>query len=320
MTAKGIVVAVGGNALIRDKHQISVESQSESVLRSSECIAALVEAGYTPVITHGNGPQVGFLLRRAELALAELPPLPLDVLGADTQGATGYLFTRNLRGCLERRGIDRQVVSVITQSLVDTADPAFAEPTKPIGSFMEEAEARAHQEQDGWAVREDSGRGWRRVVASPRPVDILEREVIGHLVESGCIVVACGGGGIPVTRRDGGYAGVEAVIDKDFASALLANQLGVEDFVICTAVDAVCLNYNTPEQVELSELSADEAEHYLAQGQFGAGSMAPKIEAALSFLRNGGRRVVITSLERLRDAVAGRAGTLITPASPGDLS
>ena len=312
MITKGIVVAVGGNALIKDKHQISVESQSDSIMESSECIAALVDAGYTPVITHGNGPQVGFLLRRAELALSELPALPLDVLGADTQGATGYLFTRNLRGCLAERGIDRQVVAVVTQSLVDPDDPAFAEPSKPIGSFMSEEEAREHEEKDGWVLREDSGRGWRRVVASPQPLDILERQVIGSLVDSGCVVVACGGGGIPVRREGSGYIGVEAVIDKDFASALLANQLGVEDFAICTAVDAVSLNYNTPEQVDLHELTIEEAEKYLAEGQFGKGSMAPKVQAAINFLRNGGRRVVITSLEKLRDAVDGKAGTVIT--------
>ena len=287
MITKGIVVAVGGNALIRDKHQISVESQSASIQESSRCIAALVDAGYTPVITHGNGPQVGFLLRRAELALDELPALPLDVLGADTQGATGYLFTRNLRGCLAERGIDRQVVAVVTQSLVDPDDPAFAEPSKPIGSFMDEAEAREHERKDGWVLREDSGRGWRRVVA-------------------------CGGGGIPVRREGTEYVGVEAVIDKDFASALLANQLGVDDFAICTAVDAVSLNYGTPEQIDLRELTVEEAERHLAEGQFGEGSMAPKVQAAVNFLLNGGRRVVITSLARLRDAVDGRAGTVIT--------
>ena len=312
MITKGIVVAVGGNALIKDKHRISVESQGAAVLESSQRIAALVDAGYTPVVTHGNGPQVGFLLRRAELAVGELPPLPLDVLGADTQGATGYLFARSLRGCLAERGIDRQVAAVVTQSLVDPDDPAFAEPSKPIGSFMDEAEAREHEQRDGWVLREDSGRGWRRVVASPRPLDILERRVIGALVDSGCVVVACGGGGIPVRCEGAGYVGVEAVIDKDFASALLANQLGVEDFAICTAVDAVSLGYNTPEQVDLRELTIQEAEKHLAEGQFGKGSMAPKIQAAISFLRNGGRRVVITSLARLRDAVDGRAGTVIT--------
>ena len=271
-----------------------------------------MDAGYTPVITHGNGPQVGFLLRRAELALDELPALPLDVLGADTQGATGYLFTRNLRGCLAERGIDRQVVAVVTQSLVDPDDPAFAEPSKPIGSFMDEAEAREHERKDGWVLREDSGRGWRRVVASPQPLDILERRVIGSLVDSGCVVVACGGGGIPVRREGTEYVGVEAVIDKDFASALLANQLGVDDFAICTAVDAVSLNYGTPEQIDLRELTVEEAERHLAEGQFGEGSMAPKVQAAVNFLLNGGRRVVITSLARLRDAVDGRAGTVIT--------
>lgn len=312
MSNQALVIAVGGNALIKDPKEISVESQAEAVQESAEHITALIAAGYTPVVTHGNGPQVGFLLRRAELALHELPPLPLDVLGADTQGATGYFFTRSLRGCLARRGIKREVVAVVTQSVVNPDDPAFAAPSKPVGSFMSEKDAREHEEKDGWCVREDSGRGWRRVVPSPVPVEIVECEVIRSLVDSGCIVVAAGGGGIPVSREDGQLSGVEAVIDKDLASALLASRLGVPDLVICTAVEQVYLNFGTPEQKALGTITAQEARSYLEEGHFGKGSMAPKIEAALNFLDAGGKRAIITSLESLQDAVAGRAGTCIT--------
>lgn len=312
MSNKALVIAVGGNALIKDPHEVSVESQAEAVHESAEHITALIGSGYTPVVTHGNGPQVGFLLRRAELAQHELPPLPLDVLGADTQGATGYFFTRSLRSCLAQRGIEREVAAVVTQSVVDPQDPAFASPSKPVGSFMSEEEAREHAEQDGWSVREDSGRGWRRVVPSPVPVEIVECEVIRSLVDSGCIVVAGGGGGIPVSRENGELRGVEAVIDKDLASALLASRLAVPDLVICTAVEQVYLNFGTPEQRALDTVTAQEARAYLEEGHFGKGSMAPKIEAALNFIEAGGERAIITSLESLQDAVAGRAGTCIT--------
>ncbi|RRD30194.1 carbamate kinase [Actinomyces bowdenii] len=312
MSSRALVIAVGGNALIKDPGEVSVASQAEAVRESAEHITALIAAGRTPVVTHGNGPQVGFLLRRAELALDELPPLPLDVLGADTQGATGYLFSRSLRGCLAQQGIEREVVAVVTQSVVDPDDPAFAAPSKPVGSFMSQEEAREHEEKDGWSVREDSGRGWRRVVPSPAPVEIVECEVIRSLVDSGCIVVAAGGGGIPVSREDGRLNGVEAVIDKDLASALLASRLGVPDLVICTAVEQVYLDFGTPEQRALSTITAQEARSYLEEGHFGKGSMAPKIEAALNFLEAGGERAIITSLESLQDAVAGRAGTCIT--------
>lgn len=310
-STRAIVIAVGGNALIKDPKRISVGDQAEAVKEACEHIASLVEEGYTPIITHGNGPQVGFLLRRAELAQGDLPPLPLDVLGADTQGATGYLFSRSLRNCLARRGIHREVAAVVTQTVVDPKDPAFASPSKPVGSFMTEAEAREHEERDGWDVREDAGRGWRRVVPSPSPVEIIERDVVKTLVDSGSLVIACGGGGIPVRRQDDELVGVEAVIDKDLASALLASCLGVKDLVICTAVDQVCLSFNTPDQRALDTMTVEEAKSYLADGQFGAGSMAPKIESALSFLAEGGERAIITSLEALQDALDGNAGTRI---------
>ncbi|SHI84895.1 carbamate kinase [Actinomyces denticolens] len=313
MSTRGVVVAVGGNALVKNSDEISVAHQAAAVAESAESIARLVEAGFTPVVTHGNGPQVGFLLRRAELALGELPPIPLDVLGADTQGATGYMFARGLRNALAERGISKDVAAIVTQTVVDPADPAFVDPTKPIGSFMSAEEAQRHEREEGWALREDSGRGYRRVVASPQPLEIVEAGTIKALADSGSIVIACGGGGIPVRRDDARLTGVEAVIDKDLASALLANRLGVQDFIICTAVDAVCLDFNKPTQAELRSLTIAQAREHLEAGQFGAGSMAPKIQATISFLERGGERVIITSLPRMVDALAGTTGTTITP-------
>lgn len=245
---RGVVIAVGGNALIKEKSRISTNDQSEAIRETCTYIADIVEQGYNPVITHGNGPQVGFLLRRAELALGELPTIPLDILGADTQGATGYLFARNLRNVLAERGVERDVAAIVTQSVVDPADPAFDSPTKPIGSFMDEQEAEKHRTEDGWVVKEDAGRGFRRVVASPQPVEIIELEIIKSLINSGVMVIAAGGGGIPVTRENGSINGREAVIDKDLASSLLANSLEIEDFIICTAVDQVYLDFNSPNQ------------------------------------------------------------------------
>ncbi|EGF56270.1 carbamate kinase [Actinomyces sp. oral taxon 170] len=309
---RGIVIAVGGNALIKKKNQISTDNQSEAIRETCTYIADIVEQGYNPVITHGNGPQVGFLLRRAELALGELPAIPLDVLGADTQGATGYLFARNLRNVLTERSIERHIAAIVTQSVVDPDDPAFDSPTKPIGSFMDEQEAEKHRVEDGWVVKEDAGRGFRRVVASPQPIDIIELGIIKSLISSGVMVIAAGGGGIPVTRENGTIRGREAVIDKDLASSLLANSLEVEDFIICTAVDQVYLDFNSPTQRGISTMTADEAAGYLTAEQFGSGSMAPKIEAAIKFLENGGQRVIITSLDRLADALDGKAGTTIT--------
>lgn len=312
MAQKPVVVAVGGNALITDKNKISTDDQDNAVAITCKSIVSLVENGYTPIVSHGNGPQVGFLLRRVELASAELPGIPLDVLGADTQGATGYMFARHLAEELANIGADNKVVALVTQSVVDAADPAFQNPTKPIGSFMEEAEAISRRDNDGWDVVEDSGRGWRRVVASPSPVEIVEGEAIKLLVDSGYVVVAGGGGGIPVRREGNKLIGVEAVIDKDLASAMLANQLGVKDLVICTAVDQVAINFNTPEQVNLDTLTVEEANKYLDEGQFGVGSMEPKIRAAVNFIENGGERVIITSLEMMQSALDGNGGTTIT--------
>ena len=307
------VIAVGGNSLIADKDHISVQDQALAAEESMKHVAELVSAGWRVVVTHGNGPQVGFLLRRAELATGELPALPLDVLGADTQGATGYLFARALNHEFASRGISQEAVAIVTQTVVDGQDPAFQAPSKPIGSFMTQELAAARAEAEGWIVVEDSGRGWRRVVPSPKPERIVELDAIRTLSQAGYAVIAGGGGGIPVVADGLALRGVEAVIDKDYATALLANQLGAEVLLISTAVDAVAIHFNTPEQRWLSQVSVAEMESYLAADQFGAGSMAPKVEAAIEFIKRGGQRVIITSPPLMAAAVAGQAGTTIVP-------
>jgi carbamate kinase len=306
-----VVVAVGGNALIADDGHITIADQRQAAEESMRHVAAMVAAGWKVVITHGNGPQVGFLLRRAELAVAELPPVPLDVLGADTQGATGFMFACALERELGRLGISRPVTAVVTRTVVDAADPAFAHPTKPIGSFMTAAQARRHVSDDGWAVAEDAGRGWRRLVASPRPQRIVELEAIKALIAANQVVIAAGGGGIPVVDA-GGFIGVEAVIDKDHATSLLATQLEAEVLLISTGVNGVALDFGQPAERWLRAVTLGELRGYLAQGQFSAGSMAPKIEAAIAFIERGGNRVVITDLVNMSTALDGLTGTAIT--------
>lgn len=308
-----VVVAVGGNSLILSKDRISLADQAEAAQESMRHIADMVAAGWNVVITHGNGPQVGFLLRRAEIAATELPTIPLDILGADTQGATGYIFSKALQAEFKRLGIEKPSVAIVTQTVVDENDPAFAAPSKPIGSFMSEDLAQAHAEKDGWNVVEDSGRGWRRVVPSPKPQRIVEIEAIRALNKAGYAVIAAGGGGIPVVEENGNYRGIEAVIDKDHATALLANELDADVLLISTAVDAVAVNFGKPDQKWLDRITVAEAKKYLAEGQFGAGSMAPKMEAAIAFIERGGARVIITSPPLMAEAVAGRAGTTIVP-------
>jgi carbamate kinase len=308
-----VVVAVGGNSLISDSKHTSLKDQAIAAEESMLHVAEMVAAGWNVVVTHGNGPQVGFLLRRAELAARELPSIPLDVLGADTQGATGYLFVKALHEEFAKAGVHKEAVAVVTQTVVDPDDPAFASPSKPIGSFMSEEEATGHAQADGWNVVEDSGRGWRRVVASPKPKRIVEIDAIRMLNAAGFAVVAGGGGGIPVVEDGESLRGIEAVIDKDHATALLANELNADVLLISTAVDAVAVNFNTPEQRWLSTATVAELREYLAAGQFGAGSMAPKIEAAIAFIERGGQRVIITSPPRMVDALAGTAGTTIVP-------
>lgn len=309
MDKKSVVLAVGGNALIADKSDVSVEAQSKSIAATCDSLVELVQSGYRPVVTHGNGPQVGFLLRRVELSASEVPTIPLDILGADTQGATGYLFSRHLNSRFTEADISMPVAAVVTQTVVDSNDTAFDNPSKPIGSFMDGEEAESRVQNDGWNVVEDSGRGWRRVVASPQPVEILEVPAIRTLVDQGFVVIAGGGGGIPVIRTDNGFEGVEAVIDKDLSSALLANLLGVDDLVICTGVENVCINFGKPNEEKLTRITISQAEEYLREKQFGAGSMEPKVQAAIQFLKNGGKRAIVTSLENAVSALRGDAGT-----------
>ncbi|MBI5489830.1 MAG: carbamate kinase [Deltaproteobacteria bacterium] len=313
--AKGFaVLAIGGNSLIRDRQHQRVSDQFDVTRETCRHVAELLGEGWNLVLTHGNGPQVGFILRRVELALGELHPVPLDSIGADTQGALGYMIQQQLGNEFRRRGMPHRVVSVVTQVRVDADDPAFRDPTKPIGSFMDEATARKRTTEEKWDVKEEPGRGWRRVVASPEPREILELDAIRDLVRDGYVVVAVGGGGIPVVRDAGGdLRGAAAVIDKDLASALLAAQLGADVFVVSTGVDRVCLDFGKPSRRELSELTLAEARRHLAAGQFPAGSMGPKLEAVARFLEAGGKRAVVTSPEHLAEAVAGAHGTQIRP-------
>ena len=312
---KLVVLAIGGNSLIRDEAHKTVPDQWELTRETCRHIVRLVEAGMRVVVTHGNGPQVGFIVRRSELALKELHPVPLDSCDADTQGAIGYMIQQAMSNEFRHRGLDKRSVTVVTQVEVDPKSPAFQNPTKPIGSFMDEATAKGHVEKDGWKVVEDSGRGFRRVVPSPEPLAIVEIDAIRTLIDAGFVVTAVGGGGIPVIRLpNGDYQGVEAVIDKDFASSLLANLLGADLFVISTAVDKVCLDYKKPTEQRLDRLTVAEAKKHLADGQFGKGSMAPKIEAVIRYLEKGGGRAIITSPEQLEAAVlAGTSGTSLEP-------
>jgi len=311
---KMAVIAVGGNALIPDRDRATVADQFEVVAAIAQTIAELIDDGWTIAITHGNGPQIGFMLRRSELAIAEVPPDPMDYAVADTQGAIGYMFQRALINALRRRGIDREPITVVTQILVDRDDPAFAAPDKPIGSFLDPTEAARHAATQGWTVRPQGKRGWRRVVASPRPVAILEIDAIRTLIAAGHIVITCGGGGIPVYADDrGALQGVEAVIDKDYASDLLAREFGAELLIMVTEVDRVALDFGTPRQRWLDRMSASEAHRHLAAGQFPAGSMGPKVGSILDFLAAGGRAGVITDASHLAQALRGNAGTWIRP-------
>lgn len=307
------VLAMGGNSLIRDKNHIALSFQYERVQETAKYIAELIAEGVRLVITHGNGPQVGFIYRRGELARSELPLIPLDICGADTQGAIGYMIEKALLNEFRRRGIDKKVTAVVTQTIVDREDRSFKHPTKPIGSFMSEEEALANKRGLGWEVAEDAGRGYRRVVPSPIPKKIIELDVIELLVQSGYIVIAAGGGGVPVILNEQGeIEGVEAVIDKDLGSAVMASGLGADTLIISTAVDAAYLNFGQEDQRPLSRVSLPEIKRYLEEGHFKPGSMKPKIEAIINFLENGGEKAIITSPENLLSAFKGKAGTTIT--------
>ncbi len=308
------VIAIGGNSLIRDSRHMTVLDQYRAAGETAHHIASLVRDGWRIVITHGNGPQVGFILLRSELARDVLHQVPLESCVADTQGAIGYQIQQTLENELRRRRMARPVATVVTQVEVSPRDPAFRNPTKPIGPFYSREDAAMHTEKDGWILKEDAGRGWRRVVPSPRPLAIVEEPVIREMLKRGIVVIAVGGGGIPVIRRrDGLFRGCAAVIDKDAASALLAARLAADTLVISTGVDKVAIRFGRPDQVELDRMTAAEARRHLRDGQFPAGSMGPKIEAALYFLRRGGRRVIITQPHLLEAAIRGRTGTTIVP-------
>jgi len=315
MQKKGVaVVAVGGNALIKDKAHQTVQDQFDCAKDTMKHIVDMIEMGWDVVITHGNGPQVGFILRRSEIARDQLHEVPLDYCGADTQGAIGYMFQKALHNEFHKRGLKKNAATVVTQTIVDKEDPAFQNPTKPIGTFMEEEEAKSRAAKENWTVVEDAGRGWRRVVPSPIPVQIVEAEVIKNLINAGIITVGVGGGGIPVVEReDGTLIGVDAVIDKDFGSSLLARLIKADLFVISTAVEKVALNFNKPDEVWLEKMTVAEAKKYIEEGQFAPGSMLPKVKAIIEFLESGGKQALITDPEHIGDALQGKTGTWIVP-------
>jgi carbamate kinase len=317
MPNKLAVIAVGGNSLIRDDKHVTVEDQVAALRETAHHIADMIEAGWDLAIGHGNGPQVGFILRRSEVAakVEGMHEVPLDVCGADSQGAIGYEFQQALQNEYHKRGINKGATTVITQMLVDQKDAAFQKPSKPIGSFMDEAEAKKRETEMNWTVVEDAGRGWRRVVPSPMPNKILELDSVKLLLEAGVTVITVGGGGIPVVDKGNGeYEGTAAVIDKDFASSLLAQEIGAELFLIATAVEKVAINFGKPDQKWLDEMTLAEAKQYLAEGtHFAKGSMAPKIQAIVWFLENGGKQALITNPKNIGRALKRETGTWIVP-------
>ncbi len=305
-----VLVAMGGHAFMQPGEVGTIQDHERNAVRIASLLMTLVERDYLVCVTHGNGPQVGNLLVQQELSGQEVPALPLDVLVAMTEGSLGYILQQSLLNELRKRKMSRYVVTVVTQVVVDKSDPAFAAPSKPIGPFLSREEAAQRSEELGWQIEEDAGRGWRRLVPSPSPLKVIQRQMIRDAVRQGHIVVACGGGGIPVYRKpDGQYGGVEAVIDKDLTSSVLATNIGAELLVILTAVPQVYASFGTPEQRALGAVTLEEIEGLRDQGHFPPGSMGPKIEAVIGFLRAGGRRALITNPESLPQAIEGRAGT-----------
>ncbi len=310
MSRKTALLAIGGNSLIRAGQRGTIEEQFENAQKTAHYIAELIKEGFDLVITHGNGPQVGAQLIRSEMASGQVYSMPLDVCVASTQGEIGYILQNSIQKALWNNGIKNPVITIITQVVVREDDPAFKKPTKPVGPFytLEEAEKKRKL---GWEIIEDAGRGYRRVVPSPKPVDIVEKEAIKDCLKNGMIVIAVGGGGIPVIKKNGEYVGVEAVIDKDRASAVLAKYLEVDYFIISTDADKVYLNFKKPDQKPLDIITVDEAKKFYDEGHFPPGSMGPKIEAVIDFIENGGRCAIITSPENLKEAIFGNAGTKI---------
>lgn len=308
------VIAIGGNSLIKDREHMDVLDQYRAAGETSHHIVPIVKQGYRVLVTHGNGPQVGFILLRSEMARDVIHEVPLANCVADTQGSIGLQIAQSLQNEFLRQGVDQPVVALVTQTVVDERDPSFSKPSKPIGPFMSEEEARQHEREDGWVVGEEAGRGWRRLVASPTPLKIIELPAIRALLAGGTVVIAAGGGGVPVVYKpDGTLRPRPAVIDKDAASCLLACELGASVFVISTDVDKVALNFGTPAQVDIDHMNVAECRGYLEEGHFAAGSMRPKIESALRFLENGGKEVIITQPHHLEGALQGISGTHIVP-------
>ncbi|MCK4409475.1 MAG: carbamate kinase [Candidatus Eisenbacteria sp.] len=305
-------LAIGGNSITKVGERGTIPEQFENARETCRHIAQMIARGYDVVVTHGNGPQVGNILLRAEMSSSVLPSLPLDTCGADSQGGMGYMIQQVLGNELRKIGTDRYVTTLVTQTVVDPADPAFENPSKPIGPFYTSDEAERKVSEEGWKVIEDANRGWRRVVPSPRPARIVEADAIKTLLDAGCIVIGVGGGGIPVVEKNGQLDGVEAVIDKDHASRLIANNIGAELFVMSTDVEQVALHYGTPDEVGLSSLTLDDALKYYAEGHFPPGSMGPKVLASVEFLRGGGQEVIITNPESIERALDGETGTRIT--------
>ncbi len=304
------VVAMGGHAFMMPGERGTHEETRRNARRICAQLMTLVERGYRLVVTHGNGPQVGDLLQLTELTRDRVPTMPLDVLVAETEGSLGYQLQCALLNELRARNVRRYVVTVVTQVLVAQDDPAFGKPTKPIGPFLAREEAEARRAQDGWTIGEDAGRGWRRLVPSPKPVRVIQRDMVREAAAAGHIVIAAGGGGIPIRKDPGGdYVGIEAVIDKDLTSSVLATDVGADLLIILTAVDDVYLDWGKPTQRRLGAVTLAECERYIAEGHFPPGSMGPKVEAIYGFLQRGGRRGLITSPGKLLEALDGKAGT-----------
>ncbi len=307
------VVALGGNAISNPNEPDTIANQFRHARSALGGVADLIKRGYNVAVTHGNGPQVGNALLRVELSRDRAPILPLGIIVADTEGGMGYMIEQCLQNVMLRRGVAREVVTIVTQVIVDPGDVALKNPTKFIGQFYLESEAKRLAETQSWVVKQDGERGWRRVVGSPQPLKILNGERIRELVHKGVVVVAAGGGGIPVfPEQDGWLEGVDAVIDKDRASAVLARDIGAQELFILTEAEHVCLNYGKPNQESLRQLSVSQAERYLVEGHFPAGSMGPKIEAAVTFLKAGGRKVIICALEKFMESLDGESGTALT--------
>lgn len=308
---KTILLALGGNAILQPKQQGTYENQLANVATSARFLVKLIQQGYRVVLTHGNGPQVGNILRQNEEAAAVVPPLPLDVLNGESQGFIGYMMQQCLTNELQKSGIDKKVVCLVSRVEVDPEDSAFQDPSKPVGMFYDEAMAQELMATKGWTLKPDAGRGWRRVVPSPKPLKIVERDSIVSLIENGFVTIACGGGGIPVVKKADGYEGIEAVIDKDLSGSKMAQEIGADMFLIVTDVEHVFINYGKPEQQALTHVTLDEIKRYQNEGQFSKGSMGPKVEAAVKFAETG-KTAIICALDKVDLALEGKSGTWIT--------